>query len=320
MLADILLLLALVYSGKIIIFGIAAFKAFYPSNPSYRPSVTIIIAARNEERNIRQCMESMAHLSYPTNLLEIVVVDDRSEDRTADIVREYSNRFAHIRLLMASPGTGHLRGKTNAVTQGIEASQGDILLFTDADCSVPVHWVEETVKYYTDPSIAIVAGFTALRVCRWFEAIQALDWFVLFSVAAAAIRLKYPVTAVGTNLSVRRDAYDRVGGYKNIRFSVTEDYALFHAIVSHAGYRARFPLDPSTLVESEPCKDWMELYRQKKRWFTGGRGMDIKSLLVFTIPYTLNVALVLCLFLAPLQVILSAVAIKASVDLFLASP
>jgi cellulose synthase/poly-beta-1,6-N-acetylglucosamine synthase-like glycosyltransferase len=320
MLADILLLFVIVYAIKIVLFGIAAFNAHYPSNLSCKPTVSIIIAARNEEKNIRQCLESVTGLSYPSDLLEILIVDDRSTDGTAEIVRKYVDRHSHIRLLLASHGAGNLRGKTNAVAQGIEASIGEILLFTDADCSVPERWVEETVKYYTDPSIGVVAGFTALKNRRWFEAIQALDWFILFSVAAATIRLKYPVTAVGNNLSVRRVAYDKVGGYRTIPFSVTEDYALFHAITRNTNYRAAFPVDPSTLVESEPCKDWEELYRQKKRWFTGGRGMDVKSLLVFAIPYGLNLSLLANMLFAPSLHILVAFGIKVIVDLFLALP
>jgi cellulose synthase/poly-beta-1,6-N-acetylglucosamine synthase-like glycosyltransferase len=320
MLADILLLFVVAYSIKIIVFGIAAFRAQYPSNVSFKPNVSIIIAARNEEENIRQCLDSMIGLSYPSDLLEIIIVDDRSTDDTAAIVREYTDRHSHLRCLTASPGTGNLHGKTNAVAQGIEASSGEILIFTDADCAVPVRWVEETAKYYADPSVGIVAGFTALKTRRWFEAIQALDWFVLFSVAAATVRLKYPVTAVGNNLSVQRAAYDKVGGYRTIPFSVTEDYALFHAITRNTDYRAVFPIDPSTLVESEPCKDWKELYRQKKRWFTGGRGMDMKSLLVFAIPYGMNLLLFANLLFAPSLLILVAFVIKTTVDLFLALP
>lgn len=320
MLADILLLLAAAYSVKITIFAIAAFKARYASALSYRPTVSIVVAARNEERNIRQCLESIVHLSYPAEFLEVIVVDDRSNDRTSDIVREYSRIASHVRLLTAAAGTNTLRGKTNAITQGIEASHGEILLFTDADCSVPVRWVEETVKYYIDSSIGIVAGFTALRADSWFEGMQSLDWFVLFSVAAATVRLRYPVTAVGNNLSVRRDAYDRVGGYRTIPFSVTEDYALFHAICRHTEYRARFPLDSNTLVESEACNNWGELFRQKTRWFTGGRGMDARSLLIFTLPYCLNAMLLVGLFLVPWHITFLAATLKVAADLFLTIP
>ena len=320
MLADILFLFLVAYSLQMIIYGIAAFRARYPVDLSFRPSVAIIIAARNEEKNIRQCLDSIARLSYPARLLEVVIVDDRSTDNTAQIVREYTARHAHIKLVTAVAGTGNLRGKTNAVAQGIRESKGDIIMFTDADCSVPARWVEETIKYYTNDSIGIVAGFTALRVRRWFDALQTLDWFLLFSVAAATIRLRYPVTAVGNNLSVRRAAYDLVGGYENIPFSVTEDYALFHAVTHSTTYQARFPIDAAALVESDPCAGVGELYQQKMRWFTGGKGMNVGSLLLLLVPYGANVALVISLLWNPSLAVLWAFLAKASVDLFLVLP
>jgi 1,2-diacylglycerol 3-beta-glucosyltransferase len=320
MLLDLLLVLTCAYCIKIFLFAVAAFHARYPVDRSYAPTVTIVIAARNEEENIGRCLESIAALTYPPRLLEVVVVDDRSTDATANIITTYVERYPHFRQLTAIPGTGQLRGKTNAVTQGIEASTGEIILFTDADCTVPSGWVEETVKYYTSPSIGIVAGFTALRPDNAFASMQALDWFVLFSVAAATVRLRYPVTAVGNNLSVRRSAYDAVGGYRKVPFSVTEDYALFHAITHCPPYEARFPMDEQTLVTSLPCRSWRELYRQKVRWFTGGRGMDIRSLLIFTIPYGLNAALLLSALLTPAWWVAGALGAKFLIDLLLAYP
>ena len=320
MLANILFLLLAAYSIMMITLGIAAFRARYPVDRSFAPRVAIIIAARNEEKNIRQCLDSIAGLSYPTDLLEVVIVDDRSTDHTAQIAGEYTAKHSHMKLVAAVPGTGNLRGKSNAVAQGIRESAGDIIMFTDADCSVPPRWVEETVKYYTDASIGIVAGFTALRARRWFDALQALDWFVLFSVAAATIRLRYPVTAVGNNLSVRRAAYDLVGGYTAIPFSVTEDYALFHAVTHGTGYHARFPLDAAALVESDPCANFGELYQQKMRWFTGGKGMNAGSLMLLMVPYGLNVVLAISLLWSPTLAVFCALLIKTSVDLFLTLP
>ncbi|HCV44275.1 MAG TPA: hypothetical protein DGH68_12375 [Bacteroidetes bacterium] len=320
MLTDILLVLTVAYSIKIVIFAIAAFRAHYPFDASHKPTVSLIVAARNEENNIRHCLDSIIKLSYPSQLLEVVIVDDQSTDSTARLVLDYCQSHPHVKLVAATPGTGSLRGKTNAVDQGIKASSGEILMFTDADCVVPTRWIEETAKYYRDPSVGVVAGFTQLRSQNWFEAIQALDWFVLFSVAAATVRLRYPVTAVGNNLSVRRMAYEKVGGYQKIPFSVTEDYALFHAITHHTEFRARFPLDRSTLVQSEPCRNWKELFRQKKRWFTGGKGMDIKSLLIFTIPYGLNLALLANLVWTPSPILVAAFLTKSSVDLVLSLP
>jgi 1,2-diacylglycerol 3-beta-glucosyltransferase len=292
MLLDILAGLSILYSLQIVVFAFAAFRSRYPSDRTCRPSVSIIVAARNEEENIGRCLDSLSRLSYPSELLDILVINDRSTDRTEEVVLQHIETNPRIRLVVAAPESDHLRGKTNAVTQGIEASTGEIILFTDADCQVPRGWVEETVKYYITGRVGIVAGFTVLDAGSWFERIQALDWFYLFSVAAAAIRLRFPQTAVGNNLSVRRAAYDRVGGYRKIPFSVTEDYALFHAVTTQTDFEPRFPLDASTLVTSKACSSWRQLHRQKLRWFTGGRDMTARSLIMFSVSFIFNLLLI----------------------------
>jgi 1,2-diacylglycerol 3-beta-glucosyltransferase len=321
MLLSLLLLCAILYVIQIGIFAFGAHRARYPSNPSFRPTVSVIIAARNEEENIRPCLDSVSRLSYPKNIMQAIIVNDRSTDRTESIIQEYTSHHEWMKLLNAvEDSSGTLSGKTNAVAQAIEQSHGEIILFTDADCVIPERWVEETVKYYSEEEVGVVAGFTALRARTLFEGIQALDWFVLFSIAAATIRLHFPVTAVGNNLSIRRKAYDAVGGYRKIPFSVTEDYALFNAITATKPYRARFPVDASTLVRSLPCESIEQLFRQKKRWFIGGAGMNIKSIMLFANGYIFKTLLVLSLLLHGVGAILYPLLLKFIVDYFLVRP
>lgn len=321
MLLDLLFVFTALYTIQILLFAIGVRNATYSSDPSSRPTVSIIIAARNEEKNLRACLESISQLTYPTERLEVVVVNDRSTDGTEEIIGEFARRCSFIKLLNATEDvSGRLHGKTNAITQGIEHSNGEILLFTDADCVVQRSWVEETVKYYDQPSVGLVAGFTALRSRTMFEALQALDWFVLFSIAAGTIRLRFPVTAVGNNLSVLRAAYDAVGGYRSIPFSVTEDYALFHAVTKKTNYDVRFPLDPRTLVFSLPCETWRELFNQKKRWFTGGAGMDWKRIAMFALGFTFKALLGLTLAAGQFAAFLAAFALKSATDAMVVAP
>lgn len=317
--AAVLITLASVYAAGILVTALVAWFARHRTIAGTRPSVSVIVAARNEEHNIARCLDSMTRLTWPRELLEIIVVNDRSDDATPAIVRDYAERFPFITLLSALPGTGHLAGKTNAVTQGVEASRGEILMMTDADCSVPPSWIEETVKYYTEDGIGLVPGFTAIRHRNVFEAIQTIDWFTLFTVASATNSIGFPVTAVGTNFTVRRAAYDAVGGYRTIPFSVTEDYALFHAVTSHPGYRAVFPMDSQTLVTSEPCPTWKDLYRQRKRWFTGGKGMDFASIGIFAAIWLLHLGILVSLVTYPMTSLI-ALGIKTAADLLLVLP
>lgn len=320
MLSDIVAVLAAAYACLILIFAGGAIASRFRSKPGYRPKVSVIVAARNEEEHIGRCLDSLTALTYPRELLEIIVIDDRSTDATSSIVSRYVEENPHVRLLHSAPETGHLSGKTNAVTQGIDAAKGDIFMFTDADCRVPSRWVEGTVQHYADERVGTVAGFTSLAGDDWFSRMQALDWFVLFSAAAGTARIGYPTTAVGTNLSVRREAYEKVGGYRKIPFSVTEDYALFHAVTRTGGYRACFPMLRETLVESAPCGTLKELYYQKKRWFAGGRGMDFKSMVIFAIPYVFNLALLVALVALPWSEFLCALGVKLGVDFLFCLP
>ncbi|HXF99802.1 MAG TPA: glycosyltransferase [Bacteroidota bacterium] len=283
--------------------------------------MSVVIAARNEEQNIRTCLESVARLTYPKEELEVVIVNDRSTDGTEAIIREFTERYDFMKLVNAVPDHGgKLLGKANAVAQGITHTTGEILMFTDADCVVPERWVEETVKYYDRPEVGAVAGFTQLQARNFFQKIQALDWFVLFSIAAATTRLRFPVTAVGNNLSVRRTAYDAVGGYAGIPFSVTEDYALFHAITKKGGYLAKFPIDAATLVTSQPCSTLTELFNQKKRWFTGGADMEWKSLALFGVGYVFKALLVASLFTGAFVAFAVGFCLKTAVDCTLVLP
>ncbi len=320
MLVELLLFFAILYALQIGFFALGAHKAHYPSSLTYRPTVSVIVAARNEEALLRYCLDSLSRLTYPKEKLEVLVVNDHSTDATGSIIEDFARRFPFIKSLDATQDVnGTLHGKANAIAQGVEHTTGEIILFTDADCVVQRGWVEETVKYYDAPSVGLVAGFTSLRSRTLFEAIQALDWFILFSVAAGATRLRFPVTAVGNNLSVRREAYNSVGGYRSIPFSVTEDYALFHAI-TRRGYVARFPIDAATLVFSLPCESWKELYHQKKRWFIGGAAMDWKSLSLFALGYVFKALLVLTLVVGNMAAVLSAFALKTLLDVVLVWP
>jgi 1,2-diacylglycerol 3-beta-glucosyltransferase len=316
----LLLMLALGYAAVIILFALVALSIRYPVSASFRPRVAIIVAARNEERNIGRCLDSLLKLEYPAELLDIVIVDDGSTDLTAEIIKSYAERHSHIQLLHAGSPAGHLRGKTNAVARAFDIARGEIVMLTDADCIVPPRWVDETVKYYVDEKVGLVPGFTEIAWQTPFHAMQTMDWFSLFSVAAATTKLGVPLTAVGTNFSVRRSAYDAVGGYRAIPFSITEDYALFHAVTATGRYRASFPLDAGGLVLSEPCRTWRELYGQRKRWFSGGSGMELSVLAVFLPGWALHLLIPAGFLFGHNDAALMALALKLGADFLLALP
>ena len=292
----------------------------YDRDFSYRPYVSIIVAARNEEENIEGCLTSLLQLDYPQDMHEIIVDDDGSTDNTAAIVRSYEQKFSHVKLIRAEAGHSNLRGKANALAQGVQRSTGEVLMFTDADCTVPSGWVTETVSYYTD-GVGAVAGFTFLRTDKLFDGIQALDWFFLLGAAAATAAWNIPLTAIGNNLSTYRSIYDRVGGYQNLPFSVTEDYALVQAIWQTTRSQIRYPINDKTLVQSKPCSRWKELFRQKQRWAVGGLDMVPRGFLIMSVHFAMHLSILTSAFIVSPEVLLTALAAKLFSDaLFLWKP
>jgi cellulose synthase/poly-beta-1,6-N-acetylglucosamine synthase-like glycosyltransferase len=99
---------------------------------------------------------------------------------------------------------------------------------------------------------------------------EALDWTYLMTAAAVLTERVRPATGMGNNMGIRREAYEEVGGYHGVRFSVTEDHALFHAVTTRTGWKARFPLLPELAVQTLPLPRLRDVYGQRRRWARGG--------------------------------------------------
>ncbi len=236
-------------------------------------SVSVIVAARNEAETILDCLASLAELEYPKDQLEIIIVNDRSEDDTGTIIAQFVAEKSQFKTITITAPISTLSGKASAISQGIEQSRGEIIFITDADCVVPKNWITQMSRYFTD-DVGMVAGFTLLKPIRgWFDRMQNLDWAYLLTVAAGAAGLGLPLTCMGNNFAFRRSAYQQVGGYLGVGFSLTEDFALLQSIHRKTNWKIIFPVDRNTLVNTRPAKNWREFIEQRKRWLLGGQNV-----------------------------------------------
>ncbi len=279
-----------------------------------RSHVSVIVAARNESANIRRCLDSLFRQTYPPDSFEVIVVDDHSADGTGEICRSYMSTYPNMRV-SSPPEGGTLLGKANALAHGIDEARGEIILITDADCVVPETWIESTISRY-EPNVGIVGGMTLQKANSPFEGMQSLDWAYLLGVAAATANLKNPLSTIGNNLSFRRKAYDDVGGYRKIKFSVTEDYSLFQAIVQTGKWEYLYPMDPALLVTSEPCVRFKDLIRQKHRWGKGGLDMKIAGFLIMGIGFLQHAAVISSFFFDAATAGALALLVKSGGDYF----
>jgi cellulose synthase/poly-beta-1,6-N-acetylglucosamine synthase-like glycosyltransferase len=231
------------------------------------PSVSVIVAARDEEERIRLCVEALQRQAYE-GVLQIIVVDDRSHDGTGQIVdRMRRDSAVELWLLRADDPLRYACPKKSALSVGIEAARGDLLLFTDADCEPPPDWVRTMVASFA-PGVGLVAGFafpqapTHLR-----QRLLAVDNLGVAALAEGSIGMGSALACTGRSMAYRRAVYDEVGGFDAIGHLVSGDdvYFLRH-VARRSDCRIVYCAAATAAVASSPAPmEWQALYHQKAR-------------------------------------------------------
>lgn len=249
---------------------IGAKKTFPRFNEEDLPSASVIVAARNEENNILSCIKSLDTLIYPEGKLEIIIIDDASSDSTMKITSDFIHGKLKYRVIhLEEDDSAKLIGKVRAMAEGIKISSGEIIITTDADCVANPLWAKTIASYYVG-NVGVVNGFTSQTVKDSFSGMQAIDFVYLLFIAAGTMNLGKPVSCIGNNMSFRKKAYEEVGGFENLPFSVTEDFLLLNSIHRLGKYKAIYPINKDSLVISKPALSLREIFNQKKRWAVGG--------------------------------------------------
>ena len=132
--------------------------------------------------------------------------------------------------------------------------------------------------------------------------------------------MNIPLSVIGNNMSIRKKAYDDVGGYRKIPFSVTEDHALFSAIWNKKPWKVKFPVAHELMVLSEATPDFKSWWRQKHRWVKGGQDLKLIGYLIFGIGLLGNLAMLIALGVLPLGEALTVIGIKWAADLLIILP
>ena len=259
------------------------------------PTISILIAARNEEANILACLEAVAALDWPAADLEVWIGNDQSEDGTAALVAGFIGDKPHFHLLNVTTRVGAARGKSNVLAQLATRAGGDYLFFTDADVRVPPTWINAMLAAW-GRRVGIVNGVTLVAGESLAARLQALEWMYAISLMRRFARRKIPITAMGNNMMTTREAYLSTGGYGQLPFSITEDYQLFrHILAKGFGFRQAF--DPGVLAFTAPAGSVRHLLQQRKRWMTGAMQLPwYQKMFVFAEALLLPAVVALCFF------------------------
>ena len=140
------------------------------------PKISILIAARNEEANILDCLQHIHQLNHPKENLQILLGNDQSTDQTAQIIKQFIADKPKFQLITISENLPNLQGKANALAQLAQKATGEFLFITDADIQVPKNWIENMLAEF-EPNTGIITGVTGILGERLMDKIQCIDWF-----------------------------------------------------------------------------------------------------------------------------------------------
>lgn len=246
--------------------GWSSIPLFQPAKPVLQTRVSILIAARNEEEKIGLTIEDILAQSYPAGLIELIIVDDHSSDRTSDIVLSYGDRG--VRLIRLNEKEKLNSYKKKAIAEAINLAGGELIVTTDADCRMKPDWIRTIVSYYEETGSKLISSPVVYHQERsFFERLQTLEFLYLIGLGASSIGNKMPSTCNGANLAYRKDVFLELGGFKGIDELASGDDELFlHKVASRYPGQIGFCKSTDAIVFTDAKETLPEFISQRKRW------------------------------------------------------
>lgn len=328
----IALLLTACYVMLMLIYraGWSGHLSFPYTGNTHRTSISVIIPARNEQQNIRQCLESVLAQDYPRALLEVIVVNDHSTDETENIVRSFEPQGVKCINLSDSIGEGAIVNsyKKQALTAGINASKGQLIVTTDADCTAGKNWLRCIAGIYEQKGSAmIIAPVSFTDNGSIVEVFQSLDFMSMQGITVATLHYKLGNMSNGANLAFARDKFDAVGGYKGIdHIASGDDYLLMNKMSKQFHDSIHYLKSEEAIVSTPPQPDWHSFLQQRIRWASkSGKYDDNKLTTILLFVYLFNVSFLVMVIMSMTVsgywlYLLAMLGIKTAIELYYLYP
>ncbi|MDO9549246.1 MAG: glycosyltransferase [Candidatus Marinimicrobia bacterium] len=264
---------ALIYLAYILFFfyGLRNIRLNNELNTEY-PPLAIVVAARNEENNIRRTVESLAAQNYPADRYDIIVINDRSSDTTAVILQDLQGTVPNLKIITITECPSGISPKKYALIQAVKTIQCAFVLTTDADCVHHPDWL----RSYTgliEKNLGVATGITMFHLDeyrtgfeKFWQNLQIIEYMSHQIVLAGAIGHNIGFSANGNNMMFNRQLYDDYE-HEALQKKVIsgDDFFIIQTAGKHH-YRLKFNLHPAGTVQTPPQRTLRDLINQRARW------------------------------------------------------
>jgi cellulose synthase/poly-beta-1,6-N-acetylglucosamine synthase-like glycosyltransferase len=269
-----------------------------PDSFTASTSFTILIPARNEEQNIARCLQSIQELNYPKELMQVIVIDDFSDDRTVGLVKQFPGvQVIELKDLLKEKINSY---KKKAIEVGVEQAAGKYIVTTDADCVVPANWLRNFAYIIQQtPTVFIAAPVAMKEESSAIKLFQSLDFLSLQGITAASVGAGFHSMCNGANLCYSKEAFYKVDGFKGVdHIASGDDMLLMHKLYKQFPNEVHYCKAADSTVLTNPVETISEFFRQRIRWASKAGEYDDKRIFaVLLLVYLLN-AFLLILFIA----------------------
>ncbi|MBN2421703.1 glycosyltransferase family 2 protein [Candidatus Woesearchaeota archaeon] len=243
-----------------VVFVISLFKKVHYRN--FKPYISVIIPAYNEEKNIKKCLKSIFNSRYDLSKLEIICVDDGSTDKTAETILKLSKKHKNIKLIK-----GKHKGKSEAINLGVKHSTHDYILTIDADTVLDKFFIKEIIRPFSDKKVGATNAIALVqKPKRLVEHFQDVEYFFNNLIRNSFSKIFHNgIWFFGASACFRKSVLKKAGLFRSNVLTEDMDIALR---IFELGYEV---LTVETAFSyTEACSSLKELFKQRMRWFHGG--------------------------------------------------
>ena len=235
--------------------------------PGLMPSkkVTVIIACRNEEKTVPDLLQDLSSQVYPSELSEIIIVDDNSTDNTFKV----ASSFRQITGLKVIMNNGH--GKKSAIRTGLEIATGELIITTDADCRVGDCWIRTMTSFYEENKSDMIIGPVQLRSSPgFFGRFQELEFLSLQGITAGTAAAGNPVMCNGANLAFTKETYVKHAYNLHDEIPSGDDIFFLHNLKKDKKMKIMWLSSREAVVTTMPSNSMKSFFSQRTRWISKG--------------------------------------------------
>jgi cellulose synthase/poly-beta-1,6-N-acetylglucosamine synthase-like glycosyltransferase len=243
------------------IYGFGKMKAKNQTNQKPKTSFSIVVPFRNEAKNLPQLLQSISLLDYPMELVEVILVDDESNE-----VFSVQSLVFSIKVIQNERETNS--PKKDAINAAIAIAKNDWIITTDADCLVQKNWLKSFDTYIqTENKKMVAAGVSYLPKKGFLHQFQNLDFLSLQGVTIGSFGIEKPFMCNGANFAYEKAFFKELNGFKgNSEIASGDDVFLLQKALKFDSKLVGFCTDKESIVATKSVSNWKELFYQRVRW------------------------------------------------------